>query len=310
MNPQINTIALNALAIADQRGLGYLALGDAFKDAIKEAAISTAQRELTEAEIDRAFLAAKIIRNPHEVRFIEREISTLLTKAGWTTKFCGLAACDYYFASYACAEGRFIGLWKKGAGEPAIANFDPTLGVEEIAKQIQAGVAERRSSPAPTEREYGFDVMLKASLRIKATSPEHAQELLQEMFDAANCNGGSWPDGNPVLFEASLAENSKPVLFSIDDEVQTDEGILAIDADTCMAVHVMIQDIVGDDYEDPAEVPECRWIANQASYSHAEVWEHILNMACEFESIPAKLAPVLEEAKSKGIAYVIFHQGT
>lgn len=64
--------------------------------------------------------------------------------------------------------------------------------------------------------EYAFDVKLQAVIRVKATSAESAKELLHNTFDAASCNGGAWPNGDPVLYEASTAEGYEPELFEID----------------------------------------------------------------------------------------------
>ena len=53
--------------------------------------------------------------------------------------------------------------------------------------------------------EYAFDVTLKAAIRVKASDQAQAIALLEAVLDAAQCNGGMWPNGDPVLFEASLA---------------------------------------------------------------------------------------------------------
>ena len=69
---------------------------------------------------------------------------------------------------------------------------------------------------SPTQREYSFDIKLLAAVRVKATSPDQARQLLHELFDSADCNGGAWPSGDPVLFEASLVEGQEPVLVTHD----------------------------------------------------------------------------------------------
>lgn len=55
-----------------------------------------------------------------------------------------------------------------------------------------------------TEKEYVFDCKLFATLRIKAASKEKAEATVREILDAATCNAGLWPNGDPVLFETSI----------------------------------------------------------------------------------------------------------
>lgn len=77
---------------------------------------------------------------------------------------------------------------------------------------------------------------------------------------------------------------------------------------------VQMSDIVGD-YDTPDEVPEWAWVEKESSFSHREngqsgVWEFVLNLSRHFESIPAKLIPVIQNAREANFAYLIFHQGT
>lgn len=51
--------------------------------------------------------------------------------------------------------------------------------------------------------EYLFDVKLFASVRVKARSVPAAREKLRAAFACASINAGAWPDGDPVLGEAS-----------------------------------------------------------------------------------------------------------
>lgn len=53
-------------------------------------------------------------------------------------------------------------------------------------------------------REYTFDVKLFATIRVKADSEAQAKAMLREHLDAADANFGAWPDGNPILAEASM----------------------------------------------------------------------------------------------------------
>lgn len=74
--------------------------------------------------------------------------------------------------------------------------------------------------------EYAFDVKLQAALRVNASTPAHAIAVLEKVMDAAQCNGGMWPNGDPILFEASLAKSIDPVLFEIDGQELEVQGTL------------------------------------------------------------------------------------
>ncbi|MEN3374406.1 hypothetical protein [Dechloromonas sp. ZS-1] len=55
--------------------------------------------------------------------------------------------------------------------------------------------------------EYLFDLKLMASIRIKAKTQAEAEATIRDILDASSCNAGLWPDGSPVLFEASIDGN-------------------------------------------------------------------------------------------------------
>lgn len=79
-------------------------------------------------------------------------------------------------------------------------------------------------------------------------------------------------------------------------------------------VSIMMQEMVGD-YDSPDTVPEWAWVENNASYVHANngesgVWEFVLNLGNTWDDIPEKLQPVIAEARSKSIGYLLIHQGT
>jgi hypothetical protein len=40
------------------------------------------------------------------------------------------------------------------------------------------------------------------------------------------------------------------------------------------------------------------------------IWEFMLNLSIDYPDLPGKLASVIAEAKVKGVAYLLFHQGT
>jgi len=54
------------------------------------------------------------------------------------------------------------------------------------------------------EKEYAFDCTLLATLRVKATSRKAAEATIRDILDGASCNGGCWPNGDPVLFEVGI----------------------------------------------------------------------------------------------------------
>ena len=76
----------------------------------------------------------------------------------------------------------------------------------------------------------------------------------------------------------------------------------------------MMQDIVGN-YEIPGTVPEWAWVEREASFAHVRngqdgIWEFVLNLSSSWNHIPAKMLPVIRDARAKNMAYIIFNQGT
>jgi hypothetical protein len=67
------------------------------------------------------------------------------------------------------------------------------------------------------EHEYLFDAKLLSSIRVKAKTQVEAEAKIREIFDVASCNGGAWPDGGPVLFEASV--DGRLDLVEVDGEL-------------------------------------------------------------------------------------------
>ena len=51
--------------------------------------------------------------------------------------------------------------------------------------------------------EYLFDINLFATIRVKAESEDEARTLILNHLDCAYVNAGTWPNGDPILFEAS-----------------------------------------------------------------------------------------------------------
>jgi hypothetical protein len=53
-------------------------------------------------------------------------------------------------------------------------------------------------------KRYTFDVKLFAALSIEAESEAEARATVKDLLDCASCNAGAWPNGDPILFEASV----------------------------------------------------------------------------------------------------------
>jgi len=64
--------------------------------------------------------------------------------------------------------------------------------------------------------EYAFDVKLSAAIRVRAETEEQARDILQKL-QGMDCNGGEWPDGRPILFEASV-DDVNPYLYEVNGE--------------------------------------------------------------------------------------------
>lgn len=74
---------------------------------------------------------------------------------------------------------------------------------------------------------------------------------------------------------------------------------------------VKMCDIVGP-YEDWRLVPEWKWIEDNASIQHMQngeerIWEFGLSLDNDFD-VPEKLKPLMAEASSKRLAYLVFYQ--
>lgn len=67
------------------------------------------------------------------------------------------------------------------------------------------------------DHEYMFDVRLFAAIRVMAPSVKEARRILREKLECADCNGGAWDDGSPILFEASVDDDELP-LIEVDGE--------------------------------------------------------------------------------------------
>ncbi|WP_139231535.1 DUF4314 domain-containing protein [Aliiroseovarius crassostreae] len=69
----------------------------------------------------------------------------------------------------------------------------------------------------PPEREYTMDVKLFTSIRVKATSQEEAERMIQSALDGAEANFGAWEtSGDPIL--STVSTDGTPDLIEIDGE--------------------------------------------------------------------------------------------
>jgi hypothetical protein len=56
-------------------------------------------------------------------------------------------------------------------------------------------------------KEFLFDVKMQAAIRVQAETEEEGRKMLGEALDCADGNVGSWPNGDPITCEISMAED-------------------------------------------------------------------------------------------------------
>ncbi|WP_321935354.1 hypothetical protein [Paraburkholderia sp. J8-2] len=95
-----------------------------------------------------------------------------------------------------------------------------------------------------SEHEYAFDCNLSAAIRVKGTTREVAEARLRAALNTADCNGGAWPDGDPILFEASV--NNALVLYEVDGEPVEQADLPLVAACAALEVHSTCLSIAGD----------------------------------------------------------------
>jgi hypothetical protein len=94
----------------------------------------------------------------------------------------------------------------------------------EAIAAINALLPAKDASDQPFSlNDYAFDCTLTTALRVKARSREEAEAMIRDTFNAADCNGGAWPNGDPILFEASL-NDSKLELYELNGETLDNFG--------------------------------------------------------------------------------------
>lgn len=94
--------------------------------------------------------------------------------------------------------------------------------------------------------------------------------------------------------------------------IEDDFFELITETNTETIASICLPEIIGD-YGDPiADSEEWQWLEKNASFSNKKdgAFEFLLNMSLEFDDLPWQLEDVFSEAKTKNIAYLIFHQGT
>jgi hypothetical protein len=64
--------------------------------------------------------------------------------------------------------------------------------------------------------EYAFDATVRIAVRVNAPTEQDARVLLDLHLDCADANFGAWPNGHPIVAEASLWE--RPRVYEIDQE--------------------------------------------------------------------------------------------
>jgi hypothetical protein len=73
-----------------------------------------------------------------------------------------------------------------------------------VYKSTQLGRQGVLAAGGERVHEYAFDVVMTATIRVRANSVAMARATLKEKLDAADSNFGAWDDGEPILGEASL----------------------------------------------------------------------------------------------------------
>jgi hypothetical protein len=69
--------------------------------------------------------------------------------------------------------------------------------------------------------EYSYDCKLFATIRVQGDSEPEARQALLDALDCASANLGAWPNGDPILCEASI--DGEPDL--LDEEEPRQAGI-------------------------------------------------------------------------------------
>ena len=68
----------------------------------------------------------------------------------------------------------------------------------------------------PKEKEFAFNLTLLTTVKVNAETEKEARALINEAFHIADSHFGAWPNGDPILAEASMEGEAE--LFEIDQE--------------------------------------------------------------------------------------------
>lgn len=66
-------------------------------------------------------------------------------------------------------------------------------------------------------KRFTFDVKLFATITVPAPDEKTARKMLDAEVNCASCNFGAWPNGDPILGEASV-DDACPDLVEVDGE--------------------------------------------------------------------------------------------
>lgn len=95
-----------------------------------------------------------------------------------------------------------------GRGPEEIEDDDEDIGEDSRVCQRSGASGEKNLI------EYAFDATVRIALRVSALTEQDARDLLDQHLDCASANFGAWPNGDPILAEASLWE--RPRVYEID----------------------------------------------------------------------------------------------
>lgn len=79
--------------------------------------------------------------------------------------------------------------------------------------------------------EYLFDVKLFASIRVKAANVEAARAMLREHVNCASANFGAWPNGDPIVAEASVDDDELPCVERDGEDFDDNETDYALESE-------------------------------------------------------------------------------
>ena len=67
------------------------------------------------------------------------------------------------------------------------------------------------------KKTYLFDVRLFASIRVPAENLADARRQLRDKIECAECNFGTWENGDPIIAEATIDDDC-PELIEVEQE--------------------------------------------------------------------------------------------